>query len=895
MKIKLLIMHGLAFVMALQWANSQSLSEKLYSFSIDGDPIMTSVENIPDSIGAGQILVSSVVAPSAMGKTAIMRVDNDGDVIWETEYTHTGSGTVNFGQGAFMKGHRIGFNPDNNRTIIVGESIHSTLRPTFIEVNTTNGNVMNEYYYEEDYYTNGYLSAIHTVMDGPHEGAYMVGAVLASDLWVPMLTKVGGTTDFQKIYDYTELTSETEFYYYEDVDVDHTDGYVVAVGYKTENYADYVTGIVDVFETDGTYYASYEYELATGEEDRGRFSAVKCVAPGRVVIGGMRNNKAFVMQINIETGNIHWSRYVDYADEGSLEEVIEVEQDAEGSPIIMAVSEHAEGGVPAEGPGIVARLEPNGMVDWAITEDMPIGYGDIEPQYTSDDFITMLVNIEGYENKLTYLNNTNGFYSCQTETQIYTNSDPEVNKSNVSRAILNIDNYTSTTPTYTSMTIDDEDGCCWLPYFNPVPWNHPWETTYYDDDPAVVDLTGLYTGYTYDWHILYTRDVRNWQITTAATALSVSGTNDEVGTFDFVWNNNPEKSRYYVIATDPSGCKGRDDGALTMSDDGGDIPRPDYTNTTHGANLEHHNYFHCVQSAGPPYVYLYQHKGDLLDSDGYNSGFGYPNIINGSPNYLSSTAVNIFEEDVKDYFQAGTPRIVTVDTDVKVDPCSPSCAPTLSTLKWTAESGRRMYSIESDNLDNNPSIVKYAFSLHLDDGSTEEHEMVKRYKMVIRSSSSSIVPDDFLIPMLDERYMDSYPAYSTTSSNKLYLDIWFTSDGSYPYDIDCHKRYEIVLDPGEVNRLAPVDEHDETMPIASASPLGVFPNPAKGVFELRGLSGPADIEVYDMEGRLVVEQSVKGVAGGNQRIDLRQEPAGLYVMRAQLADGITVMHKLMKE
>ena len=895
------------------------LAEKIYDLDPYGDIAFTTVENIPASMGSGQILVSGIT-DGGTERTVIMRVGVDGTTVWERLFTPTGG--ISFDQDVMVKSHRIGFHPDNGTVLVTGESgiqpsgaiYHA---PAFIELNLSTGQVINEHYYENamfPYTRGGIINAIHTVVGGANEGAYMVGMVLTPTAGrVPFIAKVGVTTEFQKMSHQAQSSSDPYLSYF-DVDVDNANGYVIAAGVKQTSsktlipdVGDY--GIVDVYNTSGTLLYTHQYSLSGGE--KGRFSSVKCVGPGRVVLGGIRNGRAFVMQIHAETGDIHWSRYVTGIDEDEFGDVIEVEQDAEGNVVIMAVTTPGLYEMAAAGPGIVARLLPNGLADWAIAEAMEGGVGDLEPQYTSDDHLAMLTSVleeEALVSRLTFLDHTNGFYGCQTEKELDTPTEHELSReSGDERAYVVMDEYGVLSPDEEEIEVNYEDGCCWLPAFNPMPWNHPWESMYYENQ-AVIDLP---TTYYYDWNLIHNKELESGFITTTSSHLSVGGTNNSQLTVDFenpfsysVGSRYAERNRIYVLAYEgpgATGCVGRDDINVTLVEDGGIVVRPDYTNSSYGNEHEHPSYTYCQGSANDD-TYLYQHKGWILDSDGFiTTGvpllLPYPNAVNSSSgtNYLASTTTtpHYFEEKVEDYFQSSpTPRTIKVVTDLEVIGCPLNCAPTMTIEKWTAENGRRFYSLTSTNLTPRPKIVNYAFSLHLNDASMEEHERVKRLEIIRGPALSAIDGYDYLIPLIDERYMDSYPAYQSSVLNKLYLDVWLSTDALYPYDITCHKRYVYDFDPNEVYRLS--GSWQEVPVENEAAMLQVFPNPGRGLFSLQGIEGKAELEVLNAAGKLVWSATIHATAGGSELLDLQTFPAGFYLLKVQTQKGSS-LHKLMKE
>ena len=75
-------------------------------------------------------------------------------------------------------------------------------------------------------------------------------------------------------------------------------------------------------------------------------------------------------------------------------------------------------------------------------------------------------------------------------------------------------------------------------------------------------------------------------------------------------------------------------------------------------------------------------------------------------------------------------------------------------------------------------------------------------------------------------------------------------------------------------------------------PYAFYPNPVKDLIclEFSPDVQPAQIEFYDMQGRLVVMQR-----NGMGSVDMSQLPAGIYMMRVTLDNGKTFSDKVVKE
>jgi hypothetical protein len=66
----------------------------------------------------------------------------------------------------------------------------------------------------------------------------------------------------------------------------------------------------------------------------------------------------------------------------------------------------------------------------------------------------------------------------------------------------------------------------------------------------------------------------------------------------------------------------------------------------------------------------------------------------------------------------------------------------------------------------------------------------------------------------------------------------------------------------------------------------VYPNPCRGVFTI-DFPGEAKLEILDLTGKLIYQDAVTN----RINIDLRDEPAGLYIIRLT-AEGRNYHHKL---
>ena len=874
------------------------LHEKKYDLSPEGVYQFSTVENIPQA-DVGQILISvNTDGWKGVQGTIISRVDMQGAIQWQTSYDPIWR---RMHERTSINNHRVGFNPNNGNVMVVGQ-VNAYLNPLlfdcpgFIELNTTTGAIVGENYYKDADYTDGTFNAIHSVMSGANQGAYMAGFSIHGNGGVsPFLAKTAGSSpDFRRLY--SNVNPEDNSYYI-DVDVDNKENLVVCVGRNAVSNA----GIVDVYSTNGTLMYKHQYD-----DIDGRFTSVKSVAPGRVVIGGSKNGRAYVLQIDLTSGDINWSRYVGSVDDYFLQEVIEVEQDAEGRPIIM-VREKPNGS--QEIMGYVARLHTNGVMDWIIEERLRNGIADIEPQLSDDDHIAMLTGmVDGhpFSSRLTYLDHTSGFYGCQEEVEIKTYSDLENNMSTPSHTVTSSVTYTPVTMgEHTSNIIEDNTDCCWLPTFNVIPWNHPWQTVYYINQAVInIDDPINRAGYIYTWERRHVRDIWTGEYNTTPPLSVAPAPSNHTITLDLIdWNSRgmgarlPERNLVYVTGTSPDGCKGWDADYVTIVEDGKRVIRPDYSNTSFGNDLEYENYHYCQDGSGMTNRYLYEHEGAYLSSAGFDylgTPQAQPMLMNSPTNLLASTGTYTFQEKVTDSYKAPS-RFVEVNTDVKVDGC-PGC-PIVSPItieSWVAENGRKMFSISTADLTPTPHIVKYSFALFLSGHPTlsDEHHLIKRYEM---RKSTSITDDDFLIPVIDERYLDNYPAWANVGTHRLYLDVWYTTGITTTNPISCHKRYELVSTSGNlVYRLASRNA-DERLDEDIEKEFNIYPNPTNGEFTIEGTENAISVEVVDIQGRLVKE-NLLNVSGQNKlNLNLNEVPSGMYLVKIKTNDGRLLINKLMKE
>lgn len=86
-------------------------------------------------------------------------------------------------------------------------------------------------------------------------------------------------------------------------------------------------------------------------------------------------------------------------------------------------------------------------------------------------------------------------------------------------------------------------------------------------------------------------------------------------------------------------------------------------------------------------------------------------------------------------------------------------------------------------------------------------------------------------------------------------------------------------------------------PVGKAATCNVVPNPSNGKFNIKLISGNADVfrvTIYDLVGNAVYVKSDIAVAGTIEiKVDLQQLPRGLYFLKATSANGETITQKVM--
>lgn len=945
MKRKITIVMTLALVLSLPTALSQSLSEKRYNLAPYNEQIYSSLQYIPSYVSDGEagyvMASSSLLHPTGSQKAVIQRTDIEGNILWTTEYIPS---LGRFDEDLLIKSHRVGYLTQSENTVgnivVVGQvSNNGTKSPGYIELDPISGNVINEKYFtwsSDDY--EGHLNAVHTLDNGTYRGTYMVGQYNTlgpkHPSKSPILIREGSASNFAIL---SHVNSNNTYVEYLDVDVDEDNGDIITCGYRGGSYRRFGSyPVIDVYDNSGVIKATHRFQ-GLGDDDAHRFTCVKSIGPDRAIVGGsMYYNGttalAVVLEVNLVTGQIIWIRNITTGapiGENPIEveqvsEVIEIELDKEAMPIIMAISRPQDYNADPEGPGIFARLNNNGSEDWAVSDYMDNGYGDLEPQHEDLLLLSSLTGYQshGFTNKLTFAEgNLSGFSGCQSniefETPVFWD---EINVLSTTYGTITLDEHINT-PAYINLSFDEDPGCCFLPHFNPLPWNHPWETTYWDVGPAQIDAG---PGFTYKWYVSKMTNIHTGIDITAGNSpcspcttqsISIPMIQNQspiwVGSPINGWRHSAERSLVQIYVTDASDCKGYDGTYVQIADDQYHN-RPDYTQTANIGKNPNYAYRETPSTSNPMYIYM--HRGWNLSSGGFDNGVTTPyNILNApGNNLLSSAGLYSVNETVVDAFQASPTRTNYVETDFDVIPSAiySSCGYTLpgsAVIDEIKINGRKTFSISV----RNAPIVKYMFSLHMTDISApyidpDKLSMVKRGEMYNPNSGAAIEGEDFLLPTIDDRYFKGNSAYA--GNQTLHLDIWYTNNSTYPYSICDHERIELYTAPvlrkgkpggsGNSSQTASNTKNQDPEINVTDSELSlftVFPNPSKGLYQLNGLGENTTVDVMDVHGRKLIESFRPKNGASEILIDLSKYENGIYFMQVQTNEGLIRVVKLIKE
>ena len=79
--------------------------------------------------------------------------------------------------------------------------------------------------------------------------------------------------------------------------------------------------------------------------------------------------------------------------------------------------------------------------------------------------------------------------------------------------------------------------------------------------------------------------------------------------------------------------------------------------------------------------------------------------------------------------------------------------------------------------------------------------------------------------------------------------------------------------------------------------LSVYPNPTEDILfvELRGSAGIANMALYDLQGRVVGTRFIASATGASATVNMRDIPAGVYVLRVTDADGHEYHQKIVRK
>ena len=136
----------------------------------------------------------------------------------------------------------------------------------------------------------------------------------------------------------------------------------------------------------------------------------------------------------------------------------------------------------------------------------------------------------------------------------------------------------------------------------------------------------------------------------------------------------------------------------------------------------------------------------------------------------------------------------------------------------------------------------------------------------------------------------------------LLIDGFYAETGSdfYVHIVPCESCEEGRM-TGEISDAAdtlaaPKSLHTETTDIPDDAALSVYPNPAGDLLhiELRGAE-IANVALYDLQGRVVETRHGTSLQGGTATVNLRNVPAGVYLLRVRDAEGKEYMRKIVKK
>ena len=79
--------------------------------------------------------------------------------------------------------------------------------------------------------------------------------------------------------------------------------------------------------------------------------------------------------------------------------------------------------------------------------------------------------------------------------------------------------------------------------------------------------------------------------------------------------------------------------------------------------------------------------------------------------------------------------------------------------------------------------------------------------------------------------------------------------------------------------------------------LSVYPNPTDDILfvELSGGAGIANMALYDLQGRVVGTRFIASATGASATVNMRDIPAGVYVLRVTDTDGKEYHQKIVRK
>ncbi|MEM6723924.1 MAG: S8/S53 family peptidase, partial [Bacteroidota bacterium] len=121
----------------------------------------------------------------------------------------------------------------------------------------------------------------------------------------------------------------------------------------------------------------------------------------------------------------------------------------------------------------------------------------------------------------------------------------------------------------------------------------------------------------------------------------------------------------------------------------------------------------------------------------------------------------------------------------------------------------------------------------------------------------------------------TYPAYSIDTCGNI-LPTVFPNPNVGHGGVDALSAVQEVLNSTSINRLP-------------ADAIQVFPNPNAGIFtiEVQGIQGEGTLEIFDLQGRQILQINQNWTNGEQQVIHLTEVSKGLYVYRFNHTEGST--------